>query len=157
MTRDTWHMTCDTWQVTCERRWTFSQNFKSLAHTVWEWRCFEDIWTKGSPTLLISSEGVCRTAPATLGLLKNMGFIFPVLSRRAKVWSSGQVWWIPGGSELGHFLPPYNGGNLAEILHCHGLKTKCQGKTRSFGLWSNLIRIVVRISVKDKHIRGHVS
>ena len=47
------HVTCDTWHVTCDRwhrkgwgSWTFSQNFSSLAFPVWEWRSFEDIFTK---------------------------------------------------------------------------------------------------------------
>ena len=51
----TWHVTCDMWHVTCDKwhltrdiwhvtlgeRWTFSQNFRSPAHTVWKWRCLE--------------------------------------------------------------------------------------------------------------------
>ena len=46
-THDTWHMTHDTWHMTCYTcmevtRWTFS-----LGHTDWDWRCFEDILTKG--------------------------------------------------------------------------------------------------------------
>ena len=34
------------WHVTQGGSWTFSQNFMSLALTVWEWRCLEDIFTK---------------------------------------------------------------------------------------------------------------
>ena len=34
VTHDMWHMTCDTWHVTGRGRWTFSQNFSSLAFTV---------------------------------------------------------------------------------------------------------------------------
>ena len=57
MTRDMWHLTPDTWPLTpnilmCHmthrRWWTLCQNCMSLASMVWEWRCFENIWTKGS-------------------------------------------------------------------------------------------------------------
>ena len=41
-----WHVTHDTWHVTGGARWAFSKNFSSLALTVCEWRCFEDIFTK---------------------------------------------------------------------------------------------------------------
>ena len=41
--RDMWHVTCDVWHVTCCGGWAFSQNFSSLALTIWEWKCFEDI------------------------------------------------------------------------------------------------------------------
>ena len=34
------------WHMTGEGRWTFSQNFSSLALTVWEWRCSKNISTK---------------------------------------------------------------------------------------------------------------
>ena len=50
MARDTWHVTCDMWLLTCDMwhvthggMWTFSQNFRSLAQMVWEWRCLEDL------------------------------------------------------------------------------------------------------------------
>ena len=53
MTPVTWHMTCDTWHMTCDighmtnMGWsTLSQNIRSLALTVWEWMCFEDIFTR---------------------------------------------------------------------------------------------------------------
>ena len=64
-----WHVTYDMWHMTHRGRWAFSQNVKSPAHTVWEWRCFEEIWTKGWPTYWISQKGVFGKAPATLGLL----------------------------------------------------------------------------------------
>ena len=61
---------CDMWHMTGGGRWTFSQNFSSLALTVWEWRCSEDISTKDDwLSYLMNDEGVCRTAPATPGLL----------------------------------------------------------------------------------------
>ena len=81
MTHDMWHATCDTWHVTCDTwnmtgggRWTFSQNFSFPFLTVWEWRYFEDFEEKGdSPNQSVSEsmndKGVCRTAPATPGLL----------------------------------------------------------------------------------------
>ena len=66
-----WHVTPHTWHVKYRGRWTFSQNFRS--HTVWDWSCFEDIWTKGWPTDwlndLINYKGVFRTALSTSGLL----------------------------------------------------------------------------------------
>ena len=61
-------------------RWTFFQNFTSLAITVWEWSWFEDILSKfhqlvwryfhkGSLDESIIDKGVCRTSQATPGLL----------------------------------------------------------------------------------------
>ena len=43
-----WHKTCDMWHMIHDRwgKWTFSQNVSFLALTVWEWRCFEDIFAK---------------------------------------------------------------------------------------------------------------
>ena len=69
MTHDIRYVTYDMWHVTRGGRWAFSQNIKSLAHTVWEWRCFEGSWTKGWSTYWISHKGVCGKALATLGLL----------------------------------------------------------------------------------------
>ena len=70
LTPDMWHVTHDTWHVALCRRWTFSQNFSLPALTFWEKWCFEDLKDKVPVSLLISDEGVCRTAP---GLLKMMG------------------------------------------------------------------------------------
>ena len=39
-----WHVTCDMWHVTRGRRWTFPQNFSSLALTVWELEVTCDTW-----------------------------------------------------------------------------------------------------------------
>ena len=47
---------------------TFSQNVSSLALTVWEQKGFEDLEEK-DVSELINYKGVCRTAPATPGLL----------------------------------------------------------------------------------------
>ena len=46
MTHDTRHMACDTWYVTCGEGSRFSQNFCSLALTVWDYGCFEDLEEK---------------------------------------------------------------------------------------------------------------
>ena len=53
------------WYVTCDM-WKFSQKFGSIAHTVLEWMCFEDFKEKDH---LFSDKDICRTAPATPGLL----------------------------------------------------------------------------------------
>ena len=45
-TPDTLHMTPDTWHATHGGRWTFSENVRSLALTVWVWRCFENLEKK---------------------------------------------------------------------------------------------------------------
>ena len=47
VTPDTWHLSPDTGYVTHDmwhmlRGWTFSQNFSSLALTVWDRECLED-------------------------------------------------------------------------------------------------------------------
>ena len=45
-------------------------NFSSLALTVWEFLCFEDLEENDDLiNELLSYEGVCRTAPSTQGLL----------------------------------------------------------------------------------------
>ena len=74
-----WHVTCDMWHVTHRGRWTFSQNFRSLAHTVREWRCLEDLEEKGSLSKWVNDKGVCRTAPATPGLLiTDLAFLYEI-------------------------------------------------------------------------------
>ena len=81
MTPDTWYLTCDTWHVTHGGRWTFSQNFSSLSLMVWDTQCLED--SKGSPNESVNDKGVCRTAPATAGLLNtsvNQNFSIVCLS-----------------------------------------------------------------------------
>ena len=65
-----WHVTCDLWHVTGGGRWTFSKNFSFLAWTAWEGRFVEYLEEKAHGlTELINYKGVCRTAPATPGLL----------------------------------------------------------------------------------------
>ena len=70
-----WYVTSDMWDMEGGEHWTLNteqslQIVKSLAHTVWEWRCLEDFLTKGSPTEWMNDKGVCRTALAAPGLLK---------------------------------------------------------------------------------------
>ena len=70
LTHDMWLMTYDTLHMTGWVMWTFSQNLSSLALTVWDWRCFEDLEENDeSVNELFIDKGVCRTAPATPGLL----------------------------------------------------------------------------------------
>ena len=42
-----WHMILEMWHMTGGGGWTFSQNVRSQALTVWEWRCFEDLEENG--------------------------------------------------------------------------------------------------------------
>ena len=75
VTCDRWHVTRDTWQVTHDMLggWTFSQNFSSLALTVYDLWYYEDLEEKDELiNELINDEAVYRTAPATPGLLKNI-------------------------------------------------------------------------------------
>ena len=65
-----WHVRHDMWHMTHSVGWTFSQNFSSLPLSVWDWQCFEYISTNPDLPYLLSNKAVCRTAPATPGLLK---------------------------------------------------------------------------------------
>ena len=73
VTCDTWHMTNDMWHMTCDR-WgevNLLKNFSSLALTVWEWRCSEDLEEKYVWIYYrINDKGIDRTTPATPGLLR---------------------------------------------------------------------------------------
>ena len=70
VTRDRWHVTLDIWHVTSLGGWTFSQNFSSLALTVYDLWYYEDLEEKDeSINQSINHEAVYRTAPATPGLL----------------------------------------------------------------------------------------
>ena len=73
VTFDMWHATCDMWHMTKFTwwgGWTISENVRSLALRVLEWRCFKYIWTQWSLTHLMNYKGVFRTAPASSDLLK---------------------------------------------------------------------------------------
>ena len=66
-----WHVTCGMWHVTGGGRGTFSENFSLLALTTWEGRFVEYLEEKAHwLNQLMNDKGVCRTAPATPGLLK---------------------------------------------------------------------------------------
>ena len=67
-------MTRDIWHVTHGGGWTFSQSFSSLTLTVWDLWYLED-WEEKDRwrSDLINYEAVCRTAPATQGLLITLG------------------------------------------------------------------------------------
>ena len=59
-----WHLTHSVW-------WTFSQNVSSLALTVWDWQCMEDIWTKGSIDQSINESQACLcNSPGYTGSVK---------------------------------------------------------------------------------------
>ena len=66
VTGDMWQVTRDTWNMTHSVGWTFSLNFSFLALPVWDWQWFKYISTNHQS---VSQSAVCRTAPATLGLL----------------------------------------------------------------------------------------
>ena len=73
VTRDIWHMTCDTWHVTFDMLWgvnILSKFQLPSSYRLW----FMILWRFGGkvPLMsnLMSNRGVCRTAPATPGLLK---------------------------------------------------------------------------------------
>ena len=73
VTDDTWQVTRDRWHVTLSVGWTFSQNFSSQALTVCDLWNYEDLEEKAHwVTELINDGGVCRTAPATPGLLNTV-------------------------------------------------------------------------------------
>ena len=64
------------------------QNFRSLALTVWDLWCFEDLEEKDDPiNQSVNVRGVCRTAPATPGLF----------NRKVK-----DVFYIDSGLKKGH-------------------------------------------------------
>ena len=65
-----WHLIHDTWQVKNGGRWTFTQNFSSLALPVWVQWCFEGLEEKDDRLSQwmnewMSNKGDCRTAGNT--------------------------------------------------------------------------------------------
>ena len=68
---DMLHVTCDTWNMTCDMLWGVNILSKfHLPSSYFLW--FTILWTsrgKGSLTDWMNDEAVCRTAPATPGLL----------------------------------------------------------------------------------------
>ena len=76
VTWDTWHVTRDMWHMTNDS-WgegTFSQNFSSLALPVWEWTCYDDIFTKADSVNQSINEWwrYLKNSPAAPGLLINL-------------------------------------------------------------------------------------
>ena len=122
MTRDMWHVTHDMWQVTHDMwhvtgwgRWTFTQNFSSLALMVWEWKCTEDISTNHqSLSDLISNGGVYRTAPATPGLL---------ISPNPE-WQRSQMQWQPLGISVWNYEHYLFGDLQIRGVQCVGAHKK---------------------------------
>ena len=80
---DKWHVPGDIWQMTLGVGSTLSQNFSSLSLTVWEvWCYYEDIEQKDDQlTDLINGGGVCRTAPATPGLLIKLICVYQIIQK----------------------------------------------------------------------------
>ena len=73
VTRDTWHVTRDTWQV-----WGGEHSLKISAPKLLLFVIYDimNIWRKRlteSVNQLMCNEAVCRTAPATPGLLNKKG------------------------------------------------------------------------------------
>ena len=117
--RKKWHMTCDMWHVTWDiwrqvGGWTVSQKFSSLALTVWERQCFEDIFTKDdwasklvsvTPTVTfsLSKFGVVSVSSVwclseTLGYLSCSGIInlcsLPLVNIILGMFTVNSVIWI---------------------------------------------------------------
>ena len=76
VTHDMWHVTCDTWPVTCDMLWGVNILSKfQLPSSYGLW--FMILWIFGEKAEWLTDwmnewinyEGVCRTAPATPGLL----------------------------------------------------------------------------------------
>ena len=128
VTRDMWHVTRDMWHMSHRGWWTLCQNFRFLAQTVWELWCSEDNSTKDQ---WLNYGGVCRTAPATPGLLiilpispqgtgscirdkmRNCCYVSCFIFGQSCVWGSKhlesslnqeqfQLWWFEDG--IGHSL-----------------------------------------------------
>ena len=77
-----WHVTCDTWHVTCYI-WcvvNFLSKFQLFSFYGLGFKMFWRFWRKGWLTQwtneLMNDEAVCRTAPATPGLLKRVVYNF---------------------------------------------------------------------------------
>ena len=73
MTCNIWHVTHDTWHMTCDM-WGVNILYKvqlPSSYGVW-FMIFWKFGGKGSQTEWMTDEGVCRTAPATHGLLKTI-------------------------------------------------------------------------------------
>ena len=134
-------------------RWTFSQNFSSLALTVWEWRCLEDIFTKYDlATQFINQKGVCRTAPATPGLLIIKGPYYHNLYKCGRTKNTYvkcavsyvmcEMWWytlyfLLDPDSMSLWRPPHM-GNVHLILKC--LIIILNTSTSYTHIWPKVIR-----------------
>ena len=113
MTHDTWHKACDmwhvtwdTWHVTHAGGWTFSQSFNTPSLMVLDRQCLEDSELINDS---MSSEGVYRTAPATPGLLKKVGW------GPRPIWKKpNRNWFFSGWLSLAGMAG--NGRKLLEIV-----------------------------------------
>ena len=84
MAHDVWHMAHDMWHMTGGGRWTFSQNFSSLAFMVWEWSFDEDIfpnddWPSLSVTKVFVEQVIYTGTGNTLWLVFTWMLSFKVL------------------------------------------------------------------------------
>ena len=115
MTHDMWPVTRDMWHMIRNRWWTLCKNFRSLALLVWDLGCFEDLeemdrWLDG---------GVCRTAPATPGLL------ITVPKEEEKI--ANKVWWPSFNNSNKHFqiiaqIAPQKSGQHKSDFVCEGYR-----------------------------------
>ena len=71
VTRDTWHVTLDTWHLTCDTWWGVNilSTFQLSTSFGLGVMVFLRFWGKGGVNHSISHKAVCRTAPATPGLV----------------------------------------------------------------------------------------
>ena len=67
MTHDKWHMTCDIGHMTCDT-WLLMWGEHSLKISKFQLTSFNGLWF----IMFWRFEAVCRTAPATPGLLNNV-------------------------------------------------------------------------------------
>ena len=88
ITCETWHITCDTWHVTCDMLWgvnilskcqlpsSYSLGGKVIWQSEGKYQLFNE---------LINYEAVCRTAPATPGLLNILCIISSIIKVKENI------------------------------------------------------------------------
>ena len=86
-----WHVTCDTLHVTCDIWWGVNilSKCKLPNSYVFFYLWYLKIWRKrlaDTMTEWINKEGVCKTAPATPGLLIIYIFVIYIFVSENKVW-----------------------------------------------------------------------
>ena len=131
-----WHVTCDMWYVTHDiwhmtrdiflGRWTFSQNFSTLAFIVCDLWYYEDLEEKAdgvteSINQLINDEAVYGTAPATLGLL----LIFNIDQKAHYAFNQRlkETSWL-----LYNFVWPVGTRAVAAVCHGHWPRIVCHSE-----------------------------